>query len=117
MLRRENRISKRLADAAVKAVSNDTRLHFRELGFTQLPEPEDVVYSFTLRFILANYVLALFWGVQGGLATAKKHTVRNDVTDTSYSAYATFYDGLVTNDKKLDAVYRNTRVLLRDLPW
>jgi len=114
LLRKKYRISNRLADATVKAVSNDTRLHFRELGFTQLPEQQDIVYSFTMRFI-ANYVLGLFWGVYGGLATAKKQTIRNDVTDTSYAAYATFYDGLITNDKKLDAVYRNTRVLLREL--
>lgn len=114
-LRKQDQMSTHLADAVVVGVCRDTVLHFRQSGFEALPEPRDVIYSFQLRFILANYVLGLFWGVAGGLQQADPKKVRNDVTDTTYAAYATFYDGLVTNDNKLNGIHRNTRKLLRDL--
>jgi len=36
----------------------------------------------------------------------------NDYTDMAYAAYATFYDGLLTKDKKLDEIYTFARRLL-----
>jgi hypothetical protein len=114
-LRNKGEMSNDIADTVVRAVCRDTGLHFRKLGFEALPGSLDVVYSFQLRFMLANYVLGLFWGIAGGLQQADPKTLRNDVTDTTYVAYATFYHELVTNDNKMYRVYRNTRHLLHTL--
>lgn len=114
-LRKRNELSPDIANSVVQGVCYDTSLHFRKIGVESPSEPGDAAYSFQLRFILANYVLGLFWGLTGGLQQANSKKVRNDVTDTTYAAYASFYDELVTNDTKLDGVHRNTRKLLQTL--
>lgn len=114
-LRNSGQMSANIANAVVQGVSHNTDLYFRKIGFEHMPGPNEVVYSFQLRFILANYVLGLLWGLAGGLQQADAKKVRNDVTDTTYAAYASFYDELVTNDKKLAAVHLHTRNLLRTL--
>jgi hypothetical protein len=114
LLKNEGRISRLMIDAIVKAVIHDTALHLHDIGVPKLPQPYDVVHSFVLRFVLANHVSGLFWGITGGHSGAMNKTLRNDVTDATYAAYATFFDGLVTRDDKLGAVYRNTKLLLRE---
>jgi hypothetical protein len=60
-------------------------------------------------------VLNLEWGTKGGLEGASPKTIRNDVTDMSYVAYASLYDGLITNDEKMEGIYRNSLKLLSTL--
>lgn len=112
-LRKENIISPRVADATIEGVTYDMALLMKERGDDSVPE--HVENSFMFRFIVANYVLSLFWGVLGGLDSVKLKKLRNDVTDTTYATFATFYDGLITNDHKLRGIYGNTRLLLKTL--
>lgn len=114
LLRTENKVTHRLVDMIVQSVIDDTALYLRDIGLQNPIMSYDIVYSFVLRFVLANHISGLFWGMRGGHASAKDTTLRNDVTDASYAAYATFFDGLITRDDKLSAVYRNTRLLLRE---
>lgn len=109
-LRKENIINPRIADATIEGVTYVMALLMKERGEDSVPEHME--NSFMFRFIVANYVLSLFWGVLGGLDSVKPKKLRNDVTDTTYATFATFYDGLITNDHKLRGICVNTRLLL-----
>lgn len=116
ILRSENRFTEEMARAFTQLVTKST-IELME-GFGDLPGsvgPREAVYSFQLRFALANCILGLDWGVKGGVDGAAPKTLRNDITDMSYVAYATLFDGLVTNDAKMDAIYRNARNVLTPL--
>jgi hypothetical protein len=73
------------------------------------------MYSFPFRFALCSYVLALHWAVKGGYRTATVTRLRNDFTDTTYASYATFFDGLITLDRKLNEIYTISEWMLRNL--
>lgn len=74
---------------------------------------EDVFYSFPFRFNLAMYSMNFFWTATGDVTTAPAKKVRNDATDMTYVAYATFFDGIITDDSKLAAAYNLTKGFLR----
>lgn len=38
--------------------------------------------------------------------------VRNDLIDANFATFATYFDGILTNDKKLFGLYTETHVLL-----
>lgn len=116
ILRKEGRVTAALATAVRAMINEQTSVLFREFsGMEELPDPRDAIYSFPQRFALANLVLNLRWGIEGGLAGAAPKTIRNDVTDMSYVAYATLYDGLITADGNMETTYRNARRLLAAL--
>lgn len=73
---------------------------------------DNVLYSFPFRFSLAMYCMNLFWTATGDVTTAPSKKVRNDATDMTYVAYATFFDGVITDDSKLAAAYDLTRGFL-----
>ena len=80
-----------------------------------MPLVRDAIHSFPLRFAVCSYVLALHWMVKGGYQSAAPQTLRNDFIDATYASYATFYDGLLTLDRKLNDIHRLSRWTLRNL--
>jgi hypothetical protein len=59
------------------------------------------------------YLWALRWIAVGGAKSTKPEKIRNDMVDLFLAAYATFFDGLLTSDRKLAALYRDADRLLR----
>ena len=49
----------------------------------------------------------------GGIDQISKEKIRNDIVDISYVTYATYFDGLLSLDKKLNAIYIDTLKYLR----
>ncbi len=76
------------------------------------PSAPDVFYSYPFRYATAMYCLNLFWTATGDVTTAPTDKVRNDAMDMTYVAYATFFDGLITRDAKLRALYVLTKDFL-----
>lgn len=116
VLRNEHRLTpemvKQLRDSVVGSTV-DMLKHYG--GLSGIPDPHDVVHSFILRFVLANYVLGLHWGVKGAVYTVDAMRLRNDVTDASYGAYASLFDGLITADNKMAEIHGHTRHLASEL--
>lgn len=68
--------------------------------------------TFIFRNSLCCYLLALEWGVMGGAKKAKHERLRNDMVDTHFATYATFYDGLLSEDIKAVRIYtRASRII------
>ncbi len=77
-----------------------------------LPPLDELPNTFLLRYALSGMVYFVHRIEFGGFGEAKPEKLRNDVVDLSFSAYATYFDGLLTDDKKLMSIYEFTAVLL-----
>lgn len=67
---------------------------------------------FIFRVALCGYLLCLRWISEGGAKTVRLEKMRNDLVDIFIAAYATYFDGLLTADKKLNAIYHEAVFLL-----
>lgn len=67
---------------------------------------------FIFRYVLCSYLNTLGWISEGGAKGAKPTTIRNDLVDMNYVAFATYFDGLLTKDKKAILIYKQAKYLL-----
>jgi hypothetical protein len=68
------------------------------------PQFSDMVNTYAFRLALAFYMRTALRFSTGAEATVNPPNHRNDTVDCSYVAYATFFDGLLTSDRKLKKV-------------
>jgi hypothetical protein len=105
-LRTRKPVPESFTDKTVKNILHVTALHFRDAaGMRSMPSVQDAFYSFPFRYALCSYALSLKWIADGGHETAAAEKIRNDFTDMTYAAYATFFDGLISKDKKLYEIH------------
>jgi hypothetical protein len=71
--------------------------------------------SYIFRYSIATFLLAMRWISDGGAKNVKPQKLRNDVVDMTYVVYATFFDGLLSRDKKATEIYEETRFLLDEV--
>ena len=83
--------------------------HPQSRGF---PPLDELPNTFLLRYALSGMVYLVHRIEFGGFGEAKPEKLRNDVVDLSFSAYATYFDGLLTGDRKLVSIYEFTAALL-----
>jgi hypothetical protein len=81
-------------------------------GITRLPDAADLPGTFIFRTALCGYLLAVRWIEVGGASKVNPERMRNDLVDINFAAYATYFDGLLTADKKLDNIYQDAVYLL-----
>lgn len=107
------------ADMAVKIFDGVMRLALKfyalHPGIDELPPAKEVPYTFIFRMALCAYIHALRWRVAGGAAGALPETMRNDIIDVTYAAYATCFDGLLSKDQKAKEIYDNAMWLLENV--
>jgi hypothetical protein len=100
-------------DAVTKKVLDgimDFALKFYALhpAWHKLPGAREMPYTFIFRYALC----ALNWIQAGGAPDRKQEKFGNDFVDVAFVAYATCFDGLMTNDKLAKSIYKNARYLL-----
>jgi hypothetical protein len=81
----------------------------------QMPQAEQVRDSYLFRFAVSTYILALRWISDGGPAMVKLDKLRNDIVDMNYVAYATYFDGLLSRDKKMNEIFQETCFVLENM--
>ena len=90
-------------------------------GVTQLPRGPEVRNTFIFRYALCGYVSILTRLADGGAGNTKPEKLRNDVIDVNFATFATYFDGLLTADKRAGEIYAEADVLLREVfampPW
>jgi hypothetical protein len=113
VLRGTERYTAEMVNRIVKTVMLIARAVFENHpSMKVLPAFEELPNTFIFRVALCAYLLALDWGALGGPAGARPKTLRNDLIDMSFAAYATFFDGLLSDDAKLNRIHAQARVLL-----
>jgi hypothetical protein len=76
------------------------------LGPTEpFPPFHAVPHHFAFRFGMAGYLLAKSWIADGGVRTVAPKVLANDVVDMNYVAHATYFDGLISSDRRARMVY------------
>ena len=78
-----------------------------------LPKFEALKDSYIFRYTVSAYLLGLRWIMDGGLDNVSLDRFRNDMVDMSYVTYSTYFDGLLSCDKKANKLYQDTSAFLK----
>jgi hypothetical protein len=62
-----------------------------------------------------EHISALKWISHGGAQGASGRKILSEFIDVSCAAYATYFDGLLSNDGKLQAVFAKGSALLKEI--
>lgn len=78
-----------------------------------VPPARELPYKFIFRYALTGYLLALRWMSVGGAKNVKPEKIRNDIVDATFAAYATYFQGLLSNDVKAMEIYDDAKFFLK----
>lgn len=74
----------------------------------EVPNKDTFIRHYIFRYSLVCYLFALKWISEGGWQSYPKEDMRNDLIDMSYVAYATYFDGVLSKDNKINELYKKT---------
>jgi hypothetical protein len=107
ILRRHDPIPEALGDKIIKDILILSALTIRDHpDMNKVPSARELRNTYIFRYSLCCYLLALDWLEKGGLNNSNVEKIRNDLIDMSYAAYATFFDGILSKDVKLNRIYK-----------
>lgn len=104
-----NEITKKVLDGIMDFALKFFALH---PDWEQLPEVRTAPYTFIFRYALCAYLHALHWLHVGGGRGRKGEKFANDFIDVAFAAYATCFDGFLSEDKLAMSIYKNAQYLL-----
>ena len=78
----------------------------------RIPTVNQVKNSYAFRFALCAYMLMLDWVANGGIDNVSLDKLTSDSIDLHYVAYATYFDGLLTEDDKMKRVHYDSTIVL-----
>jgi hypothetical protein len=115
-LRQGEKLGKEVVDIMIRDILLITGFLFIDHpDVDELPKASQLPNSYILRYAVCAYLLTLNWISEGGPGNVKREKLRNDIVDMHYVAYATFYDGLLTRDTKMDGIYQETCFVLKNV--
>ena len=122
ILRRRETHTPQMRERLVRNVLLLAAQFFKEHpSVTELPRGPEVRNTFIFRYALCGYVSILKRIEDGGAGKTKPEKLRNDVIDVNFAAFATYFDGLITSDKRARQIYAEAEFLLREIfampPW
>ena len=112
MWRKGSEISDGLFDKIGNNVLWLTAETFRLFKVPKLPKYQEVLDTYLFRAALCFHV----WNLELASGPPMTNTVRvrNDMIDSNFAAYATFFDGLLSADKRANSIYANAmKILIR----
>lgn len=77
-----------------------------KVNFTNSRNYKKFYNSYLFRSGVCGYFLFQDWYLAGGLKNVKAKTMMNDLLDAQIAAYATYSDGLLSHDKKIQRIYK-----------
>lgn len=77
-----------------------------------IKRPDFAKNNYMFRWGLAGYLLSIKWLAEGGYENLPIQKLHNDIIDTTYAAYATYFDGLLSRDNKMIEIYLLTKAFL-----
>lgn len=103
---------KPLADKIFNVVSTLTMMSLRDLTVEVPSTVKEASNTFVFRTTFAIHQLLLLRMAGGQLANFPENKLRNDMVDMVVVAYATYFDGLLSNDKIVNLVFNEVRTRL-----
>jgi len=114
-LRRDKFITNEFFDKFVKTVMQVSVVLFTKHPYViKFPSSRELPYTFIFRLVVCMLLSARIWISVGGAGKAKPEKLRNDMVDTFFAAYATYFDGLFTCDRKLIEIYEEASLLIQE---
>lgn len=106
--------SQELINTIISAVMEISAQVFRLLPHPMNPPTfKELPNTLVFRAVLCCYLMVIERGAIGGGAPVAK--VRNDMVDMYIAAYATFFDGVLSEDAKLTRIHYLARMILKEL--
>ncbi len=103
----------KMVDTLIRAVMDVAIVLFRSHPRSpRVPSFKELPNTFIFRNSLCCYLLALQWASAGGAKDVKDHKVRNDMVDSHFITYATYFDDLLTSDAKALLLYKRAKEVL-----
>jgi hypothetical protein len=84
----------------------------RHLPGEKPPRAGEARNMYLFRVALCMHLLAHRWIAVGGVGKTRSDKIRNDFIDVSFAAYATYFDGILSGDKKVNDIYGKAAWLL-----
>lgn len=78
----------------------------------RLPTTNELPHTFIFRLVLATYLMAMERLLSGALTNAKPEKLRNDMIDMYFVSYGTFFDGVLSSDKRVNKIYKQVTSFL-----
>lgn len=75
----------------------------------------ELINTFLFRYAVVTFVWSLEWIRQGGADNVRADRLRNDLIDVIFATYATYFDGLLSNDEMAQRIYRKSNLILRNI--
>jgi hypothetical protein len=122
-LRQRKGLTPQLQDKLVRDVLSLTgELMKQHPSVTYIPRDSQIRNTFLFRYALCASVLILKRIEEGGAGKVSDENLRNDMVDVNFAAFATYFDGLLTDDKRAADTYARSEYLLREMfaippPW
>jgi hypothetical protein len=80
---------------------------------SKFPSWAELDNTFIFRFSLCAYLWVLKWISVGGGPGTSPERLRNDMVDVNFAAFATYFDGLLTADRKAAVIHQDAVSMLR----
>lgn len=80
-----------------------------------LRQPGDMFNLFLFRYATCTTIWALEWIGRGGMDTIRDERLANDGIDLIFTTYATYFDGLLSGDKKANRIYERALMIIKSL--
>lgn len=109
--RSSGQLSYKFAEEIFGTVRDTAARLFHDWPRALIPPFANAIHSFEYRYALACIFLAVEWS-KGGLQKVAAEKLRNDLVDMTYVAFATMFDGLMTDEKKVNRIYANARFMV-----
>lgn len=71
----------------------------------RLPFPEEVSNTYIFRSSLCHLLLGFQYAAVGGISGKSPARIRNDMVDSHFATYATFFDGIFSHDHRSNGLY------------
>ncbi|MGF1611410.1 MAG: hypothetical protein ACFCUQ_18550 [Kiloniellales bacterium] len=105
-IRTGSSFTKQMVDKAMRDILLVAARLFRDHPYVgKWPDRKELPNSFILRMTLCAYVLSLRWISVGGARNVAREKIRNDMVDVMFAACGTYFDGVLTADRKVHDIH------------
>lgn len=104
--------SDQLVGKVLRFIDLAQNLYSRHPRATFVPSIAELPNTFLFRMALCAFVWMLDWIELGGYRGAKTAKLRNDLVDVNFATFATYFDGLMSEDDKPRRIYRRAALIL-----